>query len=205
MAITQDPTHPTGVVAVPPDRGGTHLTKARARKAYAALELKVKGHPAEKIAAALGYPNARAVGVAIELALGEELRETDKAILRSIAVRRLEQAWRSLADKIADPAHPDHIAAINTGVKVIAQHSRMMGLDAPTEILVNTPSGEEMQRYVDEIMEERRRLAGGSTDEVVEADILDVESEWVDEDDDFEEVDDSDLEEVEDPDAVPTR
>lgn len=199
MSIVQDPTHPTGVALAGGDKGGTHVRLARQRKALAALDLKVRGYPLEKIALVLGYPNGQAVGVALEKALGDELRDTDKSALRQIAGRRLEQAWRSLHDKINDPTHPDHVAAVNAGIKVIDRHAKLMGLDAPTELIVTTPSGQEMQEYVDGLMEQQRLLEGTTGIALEEADVLEAEAEWAAGDGDDDDVVLGDLDEIPEP------
>lgn len=191
MGNVQDPSHPTGVTTTPGDNGGSALTKARMRKAQSAVQLKVDGYKLEDIAVALGYPSGAAVGTAIEVALSHELRETDKDTLRGIAVRRLEQAWRSVNDKIKDPSSPDHLGAVNAGVKIIDRHAKLLGLDAPTELVVSTPSAQELQAYVDEVITAKQTAEGTAYTQIVEADIL--EGEWVegdDEDDDLVEVPD---------------
>lgn len=182
MSIVQDPTHPTGVRTEGNDKGGTALTKARIRKAEAALDLKARGYTNDDIAVVLGYPSGKAVGTALELALQGELRETDKVILRGIANRRLEQAVRSLHDKITNPDHPEHLAAVNTYVKVIDRWAKLMGLDAPTEFIVTSPAYAEIQEWVDNALRQQAIAAGVSGNELEEADILDSDAEWVPDD-----------------------
>lgn len=181
MTIVQDPNHPSGVATTPGDKGGSALTKARMRKALSAVDLKVRGYRLEVIAEALGYPDARACGTAMEVALAGELRETDKSMLRAVMGRRLEQAWRSLDDKIKNPDHPDHLAAVMAGVKVVDRYAKLMGLDAPTEFIVTNPSAQELQDWVENAV----AMASGPQAGLAEADIL--EGEYTEVDDDPEE------------------
>lgn len=197
MSIVQDPSHPDGVHGSPGDKGGSALTRAKHRKARSALALKVRGYNSEDIAIAVGYPNGAAVNRAIEVALGEELSELDRKAVRQVAVRRLERSWQALQAIIENPAHPNQIAAINSGVKVTDRLAKLIGLDAPTEVIVTSPAAAEIQQWVDEALDAERALTGAGA-LPVDDDVL--EGEWT-EDADGEE---DDLVEIEDDDAVPT-
>lgn len=182
MTLVQDDTHPTGVSTTPGDKGGSNLTRARLRKALSAVDLKIRGYKLEDIAIALGYPSGRHVAVAIETALENELRETDKSALRQIAGRRLEQAIRSLHDKISDPNNPEHLAAVNTWVKVVDRYAKLMGLDAPTEVIITSPHAQEIEEWI----EKAHAMASGNPEmlELQEADIL--EGDFIEDDEEDE-------------------
>jgi 23S rRNA pseudoU1915 N3-methylase RlmH len=177
MTIAQDPTHPTGVSS--DDKGGSALRRARERKAASAVDLKARGYKLEDIAVVLGYPSARHVGVAMERYLEEHLQETDKALLRQITYRRMENATRAIYDKATDPTHPDQIAAGHMLVKYVDRQAKLIGMDAPTEVIVSNPIAQEVQAWIDNAVELKRISAGDTTLQLEEADII-GEAEWSD-------------------------
>jgi hypothetical protein len=166
MAIKQDPTHPTGVVAT--TKPGSELNKARDRKASAALAMKLGGADWDEIARALGYPNDRAVITAVELALGRQLNQLDRNHLRLLAAGRLESLVRSSWKKAHTEDDPEHLAAIKTTRETVESLVRLWGLNAPQEILVTNPTQEMLDQWVG-------RVVSTNLPQVTEADIVDAE------------------------------
>ena len=150
--IQQDSSDPTGVVAVPPPRHGQQtgtLTRSRNRKANAALEMRLAGATWEQIAASLGFPSARAALVATEKALERQLNDqADRDQMRRMAGARLERLLRGVWTKAIDPEHPDQMTAVSKAREIIAQHAKLYGLDAPTEIVVHEPTRAELEAWV---------------------------------------------------------
>lgn len=146
MAIVQDPTDPTGVRA--DENGSKEVIRARERKANAAIQMKAAGAEWDEIAEVLGYPDGRSALVAVEKALERELSETDKTFLRGIASKRLERLIRAVWPKALDPDSPEQMSAVGRARELIADHRRLHGLDAPTEIAVHTPDTAEIQAWV---------------------------------------------------------
>jgi hypothetical protein len=167
MMQAQDSTDPTGV-AIVEGKASKELLRARERKAFAALELKLDGADWSKIAETLGYPTARAALVATEHALERKLSITDKAKLRELAATRLEGLLRSVAPKAKDATNAEHLAAVGRSREIIADFRRLYGLDAPQEILVSTPT----QREIDELVGVH---VSASLPDVEEFDIVDAE------------------------------
>jgi hypothetical protein len=163
----QDSSDPTGVR---PDhgRGGSTLARARTRKANAAVALRLSGATWGEIAEALGYPTARQALVATEKALERQLRDTDREAMRRVAGARLERLLLSIWPKAIDGAHPEHLIAASKAREIVDRHAKLFGLDAPTEIVVHSPTQSELEAWV-------TRVAQLRAPHVEEYDILDGE------------------------------
>jgi hypothetical protein len=169
----QDSTDATGVALVS-GRPGKELTRARTRKADAALALKYAGADWPDIARTLGYPTARAAMVAVELALEARLDDYDRERLRQIVSGRLDTLLRSVWPKATSPTDPEHLLAVAKARDLVDRHIRLWGLDAPTEVVVSSPTQEQLDAWV-------ARVVSTQTPEVEEYDIINAE---VTEDDD---------------------
>jgi hypothetical protein len=144
-----------------------HYTqRARERKANAAVELRLAGATWDQIALTVGYPTAREALVAVERALEKHLGEQDREKLRDLAGFRLERLLRSVWGKAIDPDHPEHLTAATKAREIIDRHARLYGLDAPTEVVVHSPTQQEIERWVSQVVSH-------SLPEVEEYDIID--------------------------------
>lgn len=176
----QDSTHPTGVSTDEgrDQRGGTGrstVSAARARKANAAVQLRLAGATWEEIALALGYPTPRQALVATEKALEKQLdSDVDREKMRKLAGQRLERLLRSVWGKAVDENHPDHLLAATKAREIIDRHAKLFGLDAPTEVVVHSPTQQELESWVLKVV----NLGAPSAEpydifgEVVEAEIV---------------------------------
>lgn len=148
--MQQDSSDPTGVSG--PEQGG--IVRARERKANAALQLKTAGASWYEIAETLGYPTARAALVAVEKALERELSSDEsRSQMRDMAGRRLERLLRSSWSKATDPKHPEHLQAIARSRDIIDRHIKLYGLDAPSEVVVHSPSMTELEGWVARVVQ----------------------------------------------------
>ena len=148
--MQQDSTDPTGIAA--PKRNhespGNVAGRARARKANAALQMAYASATWNEIATALGYPTPRAAQVAVERALEKQLDDADRDKMRRMAGARLERLIRAVWAKAIDPESPDQMIAVAKAREVIADHRKLFGLDAPTEVIVHNPSESELAAWV---------------------------------------------------------
>jgi hypothetical protein len=172
VGIVQDETDVTGVSDSDGGRGGSALARARDRKANAALQLRIKLVPWDEVATILGFPNGEAALRATERALEKELRTESRDVLRLLAGRRLDTLLASLWDRATNPEDPDHLAYNAQAASRIAQYAKLMGLDAPTEMIVHSPSESEIQDFV-------AKVTKGLVPQLPEADIFEGESEVV--------------------------
>lgn len=143
----QDSTDPTGVKDDGVNRGA--VVRARERKANAALQMKMAGATWDEIAEVIGYPTPRQAIVAVERALERELKtDQSQAKMRALAGQRLERLLRSCWSKAIDPNNPEHLQALTKAREVIDRHAKLYGLDAPTEVVVHSPTTSELERWV---------------------------------------------------------
>jgi hypothetical protein len=174
VAASQDSSHPTGVTQTrkgrtrPGEPVGDYAYIQRNRKADAALSLRLSGASWSDIAITLGFPTPRAALVATERALVKQLSETDREKMRMLAGARLERLMRSVWAKAIDPDSPDQMTAVNRARELIDRHAKLFGLDAPTEIVVHSPTQSELEDWV-------LRMTATMVPEVEEPDIFESE------------------------------
>lgn len=168
MPIRQDSTHPTGIANDSP-RPSTNAIRARERKANAALQLVLAGVDLTTVAESTGYPTARSARVAVEKALEKQLERdpTNKAKMRTLASQRLDRLLLSVWPKATDPEHPEHLLALGKARDIVATWTRLHGLDAPTEVVVHSPTTDMIDQWV-------ARVLSHETPLVTEDDFLDL-------------------------------
>lgn len=150
MAFEQDPTDPTGI-KVTSGEANTAVVRARDRKAAACLDMRLAGYEWDDIAEVVGFPDGNAAQVAFENARERHLKENPatQTQMRDLAGRRLERLLRAVWHKAIDPDNPEQLAAQDRALRVITNHAKLYGLEAPTEInLHGNPSEQELQRWV---------------------------------------------------------
>lgn len=170
MGHKQDSSDPTGV-ASPQRHGdpGNSASRARARKANAALQMRLAGATWEEIAQAVGYPTPRQALVATEKALEKQLQtEGDREKMRKLAGARLDRLLRSVWPKAIDPNSVEHLQAVTKARDIIDRHAKLFGLDAPTEYVVHSPAQEELEAWV-------AKVISVQSPPVQEPDIFDIE------------------------------
>jgi hypothetical protein len=169
----QDSNEPSGVrgeLSGGRAANGNSVSRARQRKANAVLQLRMAGATWEEVCVSLGYPTPRTAQVAFEKALEKQLaNDLDREKMRKLADARLERLLRSVWPKAIDPDHPDHLIALTKSRELIADHRKLFGLDAPTEVVVHTPTQNELEAWV-------ARVTTMLGPDVPEYDILDVEA-----------------------------
>lgn len=151
----QDSEHPDGVSSDHDSTkgGNTTLAQARQRKADAAVSLRLAGASWSDIARTVGYPTPRQAIVSTEKALAKRLdNPQDREKMRQLAGARLERLLMSVWPKATDPAHPEHLYALGKAREIIDRHAKLFGLDAPTEIVVHTPTQTELEAWVSQML-----------------------------------------------------
>lgn len=173
--MQQDSTDPTGVRGETSGEkaggrkvNGNSVSAARSRKAAAAIELSLGGADWGEIARILGYPTARLAKVATERTLAKQLTDTDREKLRALASKRLDRLLRAVWSKAIDPEAPEQLAAAGRARELIADHRRLWGLDAPSEVVVTSPSQAELDAWV-------ARVVSQQVPDVPEYDIIEGE------------------------------
>jgi hypothetical protein len=166
--MAQDSSDPTGV-RDDSERGNSEVSRARDRKANAALELAMDNHASWiEIAEVLGYPTARAAKVAVEQALERNLQAGDRDHMRRYAATRMERMLRSIWKRTIDEEDPDQLAFIREARGLIGDQVKLWGLAAPSEVVISNPSANEIEAWVAQIHQ-------ASTPALEEADIFDID------------------------------
>jgi hypothetical protein len=147
--MSQDSSDPTGVSTDGTGRPSA-LVRARERKAASALQMRLAEATWEEICEVVGYPTPRLARVAVERALEAELRgdEDSKEKMRKIAGMKLDRLLRSVWVKAVDPNNPEHLQAVAKARELIDRHAKLYGLDAPTEVVVHSPTANELEQWV---------------------------------------------------------
>ena len=168
MAMAQDSSDPTGV-RDDSERGNSEVSRARDRKANAALELAMNEHASWiEIAEVLGYPTARAAKVAVEQALERSLQSADRDHMRRYAATRMERLLRRVWGRANNEEDPDQLAYVREARAIIGDQVKLWGLAAPSEVVISSPSQNEIEAWVASVHQ-------ASTPELQEADIFDIE------------------------------
>lgn len=171
MVTRQDSSHPTGVSSEHKGGHGPDLTAhvARNRKADAALSMKMSGANWSDIAVTLGFPTPRQAMLATEKALVRQLNEDeDRAKMRQVAGARLERLLRGIWNKAINPNDPEQMVAVSRARELIADHAKLYGLNAPTEVTVHSPTNSELEDWV-------LQMTATMVPDVAEPDIFDAE------------------------------
>lgn len=173
--MQQDSNDPKGVSGQTGHGYGKELANARNRKASAAVQMRLAGATWGEIATALGYPTPRQALVATERALVKQLdNDDDKARMRKVAGARLERLLRSVWPKAIDPDSPDHLIAVGKARDIVDRHAKLYGLDAPTEVVVHTPTQTELESWVTRLLATSEPRVIGY--DIVAGEIVDGES-----------------------------
>ncbi len=128
-----------------PDRQG-----AERRQGMAALALRLSGAGYDEVADALGLDNAGQARAAAEGALEARAWEDleGRKRLRTECSARIERLLRSVWPKAVDGEHPEHLTAVKVAKELIDRHIKLYGLDAPTEVVVHSPTAAEIDAWV---------------------------------------------------------
>lgn len=138
----------------------------------AAVALRLAGASFAEVAEVLGFAGAEHAREAVERGLAaERFDDDDREALRLEEERRLMALLKPLWAKAVDPESPEQVPAARAALAVIDRHARLMGLDAPTEVVVHTPTTSEIDAWVAEMVQ----MASGRF-AVEEAVVIEVES-----------------------------
>jgi hypothetical protein len=146
---------------------GRHLPGGQpgANAGAAAVALRVAGASFADVAVTLGLSSATEALHVVEAALAETLTPESVEVQRAEAAARLEALIGTVWPKATNPDHPEQLIAVKTARELIDRVIRLNGLDRPTELVVHTPSANELERWV-------TGMLAHTVPEVVEADVV---------------------------------
>jgi len=131
----------------------------------AAVSLRLAGAPFDEIAEVLGLSSADAARQKVELGLAAERWDDEQRdALRAEEASRILALLKPMWSKATDPDDPEHIPAAKTALQFIDRHARLLGLDAPTEVVVHNPTTSEIDQWVASVLQQEHVFT------VVEAD-----------------------------------
>jgi transposase-like protein len=144
----------------------------RVSRQEAAVTLRLAGANYSQIAQTLGYASATLARQAVERALAASTGEDDKARQRQVESQRLERILQSLWRRATNDKDEQHLAYARTALAVIDRHARLVGADAPQEMVVYNPAGQEIEAWVAQMA---RQLHGEMPEEfdIIEGTISD--------------------------------
>lgn len=141
------------VAPIPDDDGieeaNKHLTaKDRSTRTKAAVAMKIRGANYSKIAKVLGYVSATQARQAVERSLAESAGPAERDQQRHLESRRLERLLQSVWGKATDDEGEEHLAYVRAALAIIDRHARLVGADAPQEMVVYNPTQREMDEWI---------------------------------------------------------
>lgn len=174
MSIVHDSENPEGIYDDHEEKTTASLARAKDRKGIAAMELYIRTRSWQTAAEGAGYPTPRAARVAAERALEKEFHDSPRSqeFMRKYASKHLDLLLRSVASKTVNSAHPEHLAAIKVARELIAQQSKLLGLDAPTKLSLVDPTQDQIDEYLDKFMPERSDVEVDFFDDIEDAEII---------------------------------
>lgn len=140
-------------------------------KAAAAVMLRIAGADFTTIAEELNYANASAARNAYEQALASAASDPkDIEHQRLLTHMRLERLLLSVWEKANDANNPDQVAYVRSALSIIDRHARLLGLDAPQQMVIHTPDARSVTQWVEYMVSQ---VTGGEI--LAESDIIDAE------------------------------
>jgi hypothetical protein len=144
----------------------------RQSRTAAAIALKIAGADYSEIAETLGYSSVTSARSAVERGLAATASEEDRSNLRVISGRRLERLLRAIWVKATDPKHPEQLSAQRTALALIDRHIRLWGQDAPSEMVIYSPSKGEIEEWIAQ-MAHNVRAGLPQEKDIIEGEVLD--------------------------------
>ena len=143
-----------------------------AKRQLSAVALRVSGANYGEIARTLGFSTPQAAKSAILDALSNSATEAEIGQVRNLNERRLNKLLLSCWAKATDDDDEEHLQYVRMALAIIDRHSKLMGADAPSQMVVHTPDQKELVDWVSQ-------MANQVTADGVarEADIIDAEIE----------------------------
>jgi hypothetical protein len=159
------------------DSAGQEAPYRPMRQGPAAVALRLAGASYHEIAEALSLSSARLARAAVEETLAAQAVDpTTREHLRAEEGARLDRLLRGVWAKATDLNHPEHLPAVKVARDLIDRRIRLYGLDAPSEVVVHTPTMLEIDQWVATVtatqLRDLRELEDRSVvdvDEVIEA------------------------------------
>jgi hypothetical protein len=144
----------------------------RKTRMEAALALKIAGANYSEIAEALEYSSVDQARTAVERGLASTASEEDRKKQRELASLRLERLLRAIWKKATDEDNPEQLSAARTALALVDRHIRLWGTDAPSEMVIYSPTAGEMEAWIARMAQQVRAGLPQEID-IIEGEVLD--------------------------------
>ncbi len=94
--------------------------------------------------------------------------ESDREVMRAEASAMLRGLLGAVYPRATDREDPEQLFAVQRATALVDRLIKLHGTDAPTEVVVHTPTTSEIDSWV-------RQMVGQATVDVVEAEVIDLE------------------------------
>lgn len=143
-------------------------------RAAAAVKMAVEGVSYTDIARTLDYDNPAAAKKAVWASIGDiEIDADEVKRKRDLMGRGLGRLLSSCMRRATNPHDPDHLAYTRTVLAIMDRQARLYGLDAPTNLIVHTPTQREIDQYVATVRAMQIEAAGDQEAEIIEGEVVD--------------------------------
>jgi hypothetical protein len=145
-------------------------TRPTVNGGQAALALRLAGASYDEIASALGFADGPVVQTMVEAELARYASDADPSErnrVRTISAARMERLLRGVWRKATDEHDPEHLAAVRVAMQIIDRHTRLYGADAPSEVVIHSPTASEIDRWVATVLDRQQSAITVEEDAVV--------------------------------------
>lgn len=143
-------------------------------RAAAAVKMAVEGVSYTDIARVLDYDNPAAAKKAVWSSIGDiEIDADEIKRKRDLMGKGLGRLLSSCMRRATNPHDPDHLAYARVTLAIFDRQARLYGLDAPTNLVVHTPTQREIDQYVATVRQLHLVAAGDVEEDIIEGEVVD--------------------------------
>ena len=142
-------------------------------RAAAAVKMAVEGVSYTDIARTLDYESPAAAKKAVWASIGDiEIDADEVKRKRDLMGKGLGRLLSSCMRRATNPHDPDHLAYARVTLAIFDRQARLYGLDAPTNLVLHTPTQREIDQYVAQVRQLHLVAAGDVEAEIVDAEVI---------------------------------
>lgn len=142
-------------------------------RAAAAVKMAVEGVSYTDIARTLDYESPHAAKKAVWSSIGDiEIDAEEIKRKRDLMGKGLGRLLTSCMRRATNPHDPDHLAYARVTLAIFDRQARLYGLDAPTSLVVHTPTQREIDEYVQQVRRLHLVAAGDEEADIIEGEVV---------------------------------
>lgn len=146
-------------------------------RAAAAVNMAIEGSSYYDIARVLDYPSPSAAKKAVWAAIGDIEPDPDEVKRqRHMMSQTLGRLQASMMRRATNPKDPDHVQYVRATIAVLDREAKLLGLDAPTNIVLHSATAQEIDDYVAQV-QQLKVIAAGDVEADILEDVVDAEIE----------------------------